>query len=234
MALLGNGVLAIWNGIAPADAEADFLAWHMREHIPERVGVPGFLRGRRYVAEEGQPKFFNFYEAETADVFTSAAYQARLNDPTPWTRQVVARFTDTSRTPCDVAATQGLGEGSWVEAIRLEVGGAADGFAAQAGGVLLPALCAAPGIVAAHLLRGRTANRLMTEEAKLRGQPDHLAAWVLLVEAVGVAPLRALRAGALADAALLGVGAAGIDRGLYALEFSLSRADLERAASTGG
>jgi hypothetical protein len=33
MTLIGNGVLAIWNGIAP-QAEDDFVAWHVREHIP--------------------------------------------------------------------------------------------------------------------------------------------------------------------------------------------------------
>jgi hypothetical protein len=49
MGLLGKGVLAIWNGIAP-EAEEDFVAWHVREHIPERVALSGFLRGRRYVA----------------------------------------------------------------------------------------------------------------------------------------------------------------------------------------
>ena len=230
MALIGTGVLAIWNGIA-AEADADFLAWHMREHIPERVGVPGFLRGRRYIAEDGHPKYFNFYEAETADVFTSPAYLARLNDPTPWTRRVVAHFTDTSRTPCDVAATRGLGEGSWIEAIRLELGNG-DRFAATAERDLLPALSAAPGVVAAHLLRGRTETRTVTAETKLRGQPDRLAAWILLVEAVDGGMLRDLRAGKLADAALRALGAQGIERGLYALQFSLSRAELDRAAAS--
>ena len=230
MALIGTGVLAIWNGIA-AEADADFLAWHMREHIPERVGVPGFLRGRRYIAEDGHPKYFNFYEAETADVFTSPAYLARLNDPTPWTRRVVAHFTDTSRTPCDVAATRGLGEGSWIEAIRLELGNG-DRFAAAAERDLLPALSAAPGVVAAHLLRGRTETRTVTAETKLRGQPDRLAAWILLVEAVDGGMLRDLRAGKLADAALRALGVQGIERGLYALQFSLSRAELDRAAAS--
>ncbi len=72
MALAGKGVLAIWNGIA-AEAEADFVAWHIGEHIPERVAVPGFLRGRRYVAERGTPKYFNFYETETPEVLVARA-----------------------------------------------------------------------------------------------------------------------------------------------------------------
>ena len=106
MGLQGKGVLAIWNGIAP-EAEKEFVAWHVREHIPERVGLPGFLRGRRYVALDGLPKYFNFYETTTADDLSSPTYQARLNAPTEWTRRVVAQFRDASRTICDVAVSLG-------------------------------------------------------------------------------------------------------------------------------
>lgn len=51
MGLLGSGALAIWNGIAP-EAEREFDRWHTYEHIPERMALPGFLRGRRYVADD--------------------------------------------------------------------------------------------------------------------------------------------------------------------------------------
>jgi hypothetical protein len=103
MGLLGKGVLAIWNGIAP-EAEEDFVAWHVREHIPERVGLPGFLRGRRYVALDGFPKYFNFYETTTADDLSSAAYRARLDAPTDWTRKVGTPFRWRSKpsTRCEV------------------------------------------------------------------------------------------------------------------------------------
>ena len=66
MPLLGNGVLAIWNGIE-SNAELDFIAWHATEHIPERVALPGFLRRRRYVAADGHPKYFTFYETEQTE-----------------------------------------------------------------------------------------------------------------------------------------------------------------------
>ena len=55
MALAGRGVLAIWNDIAPG-GDAEFDHWQTSEHIPERVGVPGFLRGRRYTALIGSPR----------------------------------------------------------------------------------------------------------------------------------------------------------------------------------
>ncbi len=52
MSLLGKAVVAIWNDILP-EGRDNFIEWHNREHIPERVSIPGFLRGRRYIAEQG-------------------------------------------------------------------------------------------------------------------------------------------------------------------------------------
>jgi hypothetical protein len=228
MALIGNGVLAIWNGIAPA-AEQDFVAWHVREHIPERVSLPGFLRGRRYVAVDGYPKYFNFYETETAAALSSSAYQARLNAPTEWTKRVVANFTDTSRTVCDVAFSVGVGEGSFVEAIVLETSAAAETFRAAIRAQTADAPAAIPGVVGLHLLQGHAATgQGETAEKKLRGVPDKMAAWILLVEAVGPEALETFRLRSGSDQALIGCGAgAAITRGIYQLQYALTKAELE-------
>jgi hypothetical protein len=109
MALLGKGVLAIWNDIAPG-GEAEFNHWHTRERVPERVGVPGFLRGRRYVAVSGSPKYFTLYETESVETLAGSEYLARLNDPTPRTRRALPLFRNTNRTACRVTLSQtGLG-----------------------------------------------------------------------------------------------------------------------------
>jgi hypothetical protein len=55
MSLAGEGAVVIWHDIAP-EGRAQFYAWHGREHMPERLGIPGFLRGRRYVALAGSPE----------------------------------------------------------------------------------------------------------------------------------------------------------------------------------
>lgn len=222
MALLGAGVLAIWNGIAP-EAEAAFVAWHVREHIPERVGLPGFLRGRRYVAIDGAPAYFNFYETTSPAVLTSEAYLARLNDPSPWTRAVVAHFRDTSRTICDVVTSLGAGEGGVVEAIRLGVAGNAAAFVVTMQGGVLPAIQAAPGIVGIHLLQGRRDESAGgTAEKTLRSQADEIADWILLVEAVDAEAILAARSGVAASTALEQAGGApGCQRGLYQLQFGL-------------
>jgi hypothetical protein len=229
MALIGNGVLAIWNGIAP-QAEDDFVAWHVREHIPERVGLPGFLRGRRYVAVDGHPKYFNFYETETAADLSSAAYQARLNAPTDWTRQVVAHFTDTSRTVCDVAWSFGVGEGGWIEAVVLETVAAGETFQASMRLRLAGAITSIPGIVGLHLLRGHVAaGQGDTVEKKLRGAPDKTAAWILLIEAVGPGALNAFRTRTGSDQAMASCGAGEtIQRGIYQMQFALTKAELAK------
>lgn len=229
MALIGNGVLAIWNGIKP-EAEDDFVAWHVREHIPERVGLPGFLRGRRYVAIDGNPKYFNFYETETAADLSSPAYQARLNAPTEWTKRVVAQFTDTSRTICDIAWSLGVGEGGWIEAIVLETSQPAEAFQAALRARLGPVIASTPGMVGLHLLKGHApAGQSDTVEKKLRGVPDKTAGWILLVETSRQEELAAFRSQAGSHRALIGDGAGeNIQRGLYQLQFALTKAELAK------
>lgn len=220
MPLLGKGVLAIWNGIDPS-AEADFLAWHVSEHIPERVGLGGFLRGRRYVAVDGHPKYFNFYETEQTDTLFSPEYLSRLNAPTPWTRQVVAHFRDTSRTICSVVASLGRGEGGWIETIRL------NSFQ-KTGREFLSVVAATPGITGVHLLQGLPpATNAPTAELKLRGRPDETVSWILLIEAVEPEIIFQLRTGILNDDQLRETEAADpVQRGICRLQFSLTKTDL--------
>lgn len=86
--MIGAAALGIWIDV-DADALDDFNAWYREQHIPERLGVPGFLRGRRYEATGASPAYFTLYETESAAVLSSAAYLARLNAPTDWTRRVL-------------------------------------------------------------------------------------------------------------------------------------------------
>lgn len=91
-----DGLMAFW-----ADIDAEYMArfreWHNCEHMPERVSVPGFVAGRRYVAVGDSVGVLMMYETEDAAVLGSDAYLARLNDPTPWTRQSLPHFHNPSR-----------------------------------------------------------------------------------------------------------------------------------------
>lgn len=227
MSLLGKGVLAIWNGIE-REAESEFLKWHVHEHIPERVALPGFLRGRRYVALDGDPKFFNFYETCRVSDLMSQAYLAELDRPSEWTKSVVRSFRNTSRTICAVSMTLGHGEGAFVETLRLETARDPSAFRrALADAVLLPASREA-GIVGVHLLEGQSGqNTGETAESRLRGGQDEAAAWVILIESVHRDAFETLRRSLLQDNRLSAAGAQlPVKRGLYALQFALAKAEL--------
>ncbi len=87
----GNAALAIWFRVDPDDVPA-LDAWYPRQHLPEPLAVPGFLRGRRYAAATARLPYFTLYETEDAAVLSSAPYLERLNAPTDWTRRVLPTF----------------------------------------------------------------------------------------------------------------------------------------------
>src|SRR5919106_1528347 len=101
--MIGTAALGIWIDVAP-DARDDFNAWYREQHIPERLGVPGFLRGRRYEAIGDGPAYFTLYETADAAVLSSAPYLARLNAPTEWTRRVLPAMTMMIRNAYRLAA----------------------------------------------------------------------------------------------------------------------------------
>src|SRR5437868_3747095 len=120
MSLLGESAVAIWHDIAP-EGRDEFYAWHGEEHMPERLGIPGFLRGRRYVAIHGDLEFFNLYETRDMGVTAGPEYLARLNNPTPWTLAAVKHFQKVSRSLCRVAASAGHGQGGLIATWRYDV-----------------------------------------------------------------------------------------------------------------
>ena len=89
--MIGGAALAIWFDVDPAGLQ-EVDGWYPRQHLPERLSVPGFRRGRRYGAQEAGSAFFTLYETEDAGVLSSAAYLERLNNPTDWTRRVLPSF----------------------------------------------------------------------------------------------------------------------------------------------
>jgi hypothetical protein len=190
VALLGSAVLAIWNDVAPG-GDAEFSHWHTREHVPERVGVPGFLRGRRYAALTGGPTYFTLYETENLEVLAGGAYVARLNDPTPWSRRVLPLFRNNNRSACRVTQSLGRGVGGTLATLRL--GPRAEGEAelrAWLTGTTLPAMSAQPGVVGVHLCEADSgATRVPTQEQKLRDREDEIARWIVLIEGGGTEPL---------------------------------------------
>ena len=222
MSLAGQGAVAIWHDIAP-EGRSEFYAWHGREHMPERVGIPGFLRGRRYVALDGAPEFFNLYETMARETLTGAQYLARLNDPTAWTTATVWHFRGVARSLCEVVASVGEGQGGLIATFRYTVDHnvVARRRPALAQSVL-PKLAAEAGVAGCHLLvADEAASAVETAERRLRTEQNAIPRCILLVESWGdVEPFQALCRRIVHDS-LLGDAAAAVV-GLYRLQNSRS------------
>lgn len=222
MALAGSGVVAIWNDITE-EGRDNFYEWHNREHIPERVGIRGFLRGRRYKAEagDGRPAYFTLYEVAGADVLSGPDYLARLNAPTPWTNESVRHFRNTARSLCATEWSHGAGSGGYIATLRFDCEPVHDEALMRRLVEAMQGLLGEAAIVAAHICRADlAASRAKTAEQK--GRPENaVPRWVVMVETSTKAAARACLAGPLGSALLEDVHPDNPERGLYQLQFDL-------------
>lgn len=218
--LAGEGAVLIWNDITPEGRDA-FYAWHLAEHMPERVGIPGFRRGRRYIRDDDAttPEFFTLYETDTPQVLVGQDYLGRLNAPTPWTRSATQGFRNTSRALTSVRASLGPGQGGMLATVRFDV---EDGARAQVERNLaeeaVPKVAAMPRITGVHLcLTDGSASGERTAES--RDRTDILAApeRALLVEGCGAEDVRRAAAALLAHPGVAVRGEPAI--GIYRLEY---------------
>ena len=120
----GEALLLLWNDIAPS-VEPEYNRWHSREHVPERVSVPGILAGRRYVrAAEGNdprdPKYLSLYELESTAVLSSPRYLSLMDYPSPWSKKMRPHFSKIRRIACQRSASNTQGIGGCIRAIPIE------------------------------------------------------------------------------------------------------------------
>jgi hypothetical protein len=221
MALMGQGAVAIWNDVAP-EGVAEFYEWHHREHMPERVGIPGFLRGRRYIAVRGAPEFFTLYEATDTDVLAGPHYLARLNNPTPLTRHVIPKyFRNMVRGVCGVRFSVGAGEGGWLITLRFAaVAGREDALSRHLAGALA-GINEMPTILGAHLCVA-DARRSVIETSERKSHGAAVPAWLVMIEAATPGGADAAWDRLLASELTQHGAKAEIERGLYQLQISLS------------
>ena len=224
MPLPGSGFLAIWNDVAP-EAEADWLDWHTREHMPERVAVPGFLGGRRYADwSRDHHKLFTLYLGETAGTFSSPPYLERLNNPTPWTTRLSPHFRNFLRGACHCAGSVGGALGGAILTVRVGIADRAKLDGPHATG-LLHALLDGRGLLAAHLgVQDAGVTGVQTKEKALRGdKPVVDFEGVVLIEGETRRELMAAEAKILARIASSGLGLTPQVAGLYDLAISLGK-----------
>lgn len=196
MGLKGSAFLAIWHDIAEG-AHGEYIEWHTREHMPERVSIPGFNTGKRlHAPEAGRYVFGTIYAADNVEVFRSPAYLERLNNPTPWTSAVAPSFRNFLRVACERIAYAGLGDGGVMLTLRFDYAGDdAEVRLRREGGALAEALLAVRGVSAVHLGVARSeVSSVRTRETELRAKMSEKSFdAVLLVEGSSRAGLEAAR-----------------------------------------
>lgn len=101
-----RGLLFIWTDI-DEDYRLEYQKWHSCEHVPERLMIPGFYAARRYGGLGNAPNFLNLYETFDLKVLASEPYLRAKNNPTPWTREVIAHFRNNGRNIVGLVAESG-------------------------------------------------------------------------------------------------------------------------------
>jgi hypothetical protein len=225
MALLGRAAVAMWWDMSP-DRRSEFEDWHSHEHFPERLSIPGFLRGSRWASSEDTEAFFVMYELAGYETLTSSHYLARLNDPTPWSTKMMPHHRNMVRSQCEIIDSYGSGIAKSTMTVRLSP---KQGEAETLRRFLqsqLAKLPTRPGITGAHLLQTKTPDAKPTEEQKIRGG-DAVADWIVLVSGYDASALSEVGTNELCPKRLIGAGATPSESyAMFELAYSLTPDDL--------
>jgi hypothetical protein len=222
MPMAGKGMLLTSMDLDPAD-EADFNRWYDREHLEERVAIEGFLEARRYIADDGKPKYLCLYSTETFDVLDSPAYREKLANQTEWSRRTMARFKNMIRAVARITISRGTGRGAALGIIRLRPPvDAGEKLRAALGEQLDPVKL--DGIISMHLIESDPALSKPLTDAPQAASPG-TGDWFVLIDGTDVNAISgaiALVTGNTAFKPLL------ISSGVYRLMWDLAKADLPR------
>ena len=182
------GMLIVFTNFPQAD-DLVIDEWYTREHLASRVNIDGFLKGRRYESERGNPRYLAVYDTVDSSVLASQAYLDVGARPDLSEKTYVSRFLNTHRTVCDVSISLGQGVGSVIEIIALTPhDGERESARTWLSQSAIPALLQQRGIVAGHLWE---TNPKMLDLGSRGFVPknDVIPDWLLAVEATRPAEL---------------------------------------------
>ena len=179
MPIAGKGMLLTSMDIDAAH-EAEFNRWYDCEHLEERVAIDGFIEARRYVAEDGAPKYLSLYSTETFEVLDSPAYRRALANQTDWSKANIARFKNMIRSVARITISRGKGRGAWLGVLRIRPArGKEDELRARLRGALDPH--GLDGIISMHLIESDPRlSRPLTENAS--GSDVGASDWFWLID----------------------------------------------------
>jgi hypothetical protein len=174
----GGGLLCVMNDIASECDRCDYEAWYQRDHVPDRIGIPGFQHARRYRRLNGpHAEFLTFYETATPSVLCSAPYLKRLAEPTDWTARIMAHFRSMSRSICRVALDEGQAGAGGILALMAQQEAPAAGLEVQ-----LAAMLEQPGVTRVRIWRADPTVTMSSPEEKLRPGGDGSFGTIIVVE----------------------------------------------------
>jgi hypothetical protein len=182
MALRGKGMLVVYTEVA-ARHERDLNEWYNREHIDERINLPGFHRARRYVSVRGSPKYLATYECDSAEDLATPGYLHLLANQTPWSQSVMAKFSHFTRMTLRVQLDLTHGEGGALTTVRFTPNPAMRRQLVDWLQEALPKAIAKPGMVGAAVLENdvEIANAPAAQRSMDAPKVDH-AEWLAILE----------------------------------------------------
>ena len=221
--LAGQAVMINWSDVAPWNRPA-YYEWHSSEHMVGRVAIPGFQRGRRYIATHAQRDFLVLYEVDDLSVLSGADYLAKANNPSELTQRTTKVVRNTVRGMAEVKASFGIGTGG--HALTLRFDPRADGEVRLVGYLTeeaLPRLATIPEIVGAHLLvADKAASTIVPLERQ--GRPTIVPNWVVVVESISPDAVERACDAHLGNNVLVQHGCeSAIEREAYSLQLVVSK-----------
>lgn len=185
MPLLGKGMLVTFTEVA-SEHEEEFNAWYDREHIDERVFMPGFKRARRYLAadDRARVKYFATYETDTVRDLCTPEYMKLLGNQSPWSQKIMALFTHFDRLTltCTVDLIHGFTGAAGLARFFPEPA-QKDDLRKALGEKILPEVIKRPGVLGACVLENDL--DVVAEGLKAQGKPvpgDMKQEWLVLLD----------------------------------------------------
>jgi hypothetical protein len=221
--LAGKAVMINWSDVAPEHRPA-YYEWHSREHMVGRVAIPGYLRGRRYLAAQAERDFLVLYEVDDLSVVTGPDYLAKANQPSPLTLRTTPFVKNSVRGLAGVKASFGIGTGGYALTLRFDpAGGSENGLSGYLIGDALPRIALRPDIAGAHfLLADQAASAVVPVERQ--GRPTIIPNWIVVIEGVSLDAVNDACDAHLGAPLLQEHGCGGaIERDTYTLQLTVAR-----------
>ncbi len=222
---MSDAVLGVW-GDVEAKAEPEFNEWYHREHVPQRVGMPGWRSGRRYKrVDRGRYRYVALYELDSLACFDDPVYRDVLDRPTEWTRRMMPSFRNFVRASCRVRFVSGEVAGGFIATVRFDPPESErEAVVRWIAGQALHDLRERPGITRVQFLEADSGRSLTpTTEQQLRVGPDGRSAFVAIIEGTDRAAVEAALAESGIEGGLAARQARDVEVGVYQLMFALTR-----------